>query len=332
LDTVSLLVCTRNRPDSLSRTVQSLLASDCESFELIVVDQSDPDVFKGSLAAFKSDPRLRHVPSNARGKGGALNEGLRMARGAIIVCTDDDCEASPSWAGDMTRGLAHQPTVAILFCNVVPSHCDWKTGYIPAYKIGRSRVLRTLLATCLGHGMGAGMAVRRDVVLELGGFDEEIGPGARFPSGDDWDIAHRILLSGWSVGEVADISIVHHGFRTLEQGRAHTHRDWLAIGAVCAKPIRAGYLSALPLPLWFFSVHALWPPVRDILGLRRPRGLSRIAGFIDGFIQGLTTPVERSRMLFKSRGRPPVPRPLDARGDNAVTAPQAHDSQRPHVD
>jgi glycosyltransferase involved in cell wall biosynthesis len=332
LDIVSLLVCTRNRPDSLSRTVQSLLASDSESFELIVIDQSDPAVFEGSLAEFRSDPRLRHVPSKAIGKGGALNEGLRMARGAIVVCTDDDCEAQPAWAGAMARALAEQPAIAILFCSVVPSQCDWKTGYIPAYEIRRSRILRSLMATCLGHGMGAGMAVRRDVVLGLGGFDEEIGPGARFPSGDDWDIAHRILLSGWGVYEVADLSILHHGFRTLEQGRAHTHRDWLAIGAVCAKPIRAGYFRALSLPIWYFSVHALWPPLRDILHLRRPRGLSRIAGFLDGFAQGLTTPVERTQLLFKSRARVSASVPMHLHEENSHGAPQTPDSRQPNID
>ena len=143
------------------------------------------------------------------------------------------------------------------------------------------------------------MAVRRDVVMALGGFDEEVGPGARFPSGDDWDIAHRALLDGWGVYEAAHLSILHHGFRTLAQGRAHAHRDWLAIGAVCAKPIRAGYVSAIALPAWYFSVHALWPPVHDMLCLRRPRGLSRIAGFCDGFLQGLKTPVDRTTLLFE---------------------------------
>ena len=224
---------------------------------------------------------------------------MRLARGPIVVCTDDDCEAPPGWANAMARALAEQPTVAILFCSVIASQCDWSAGYIPAYEIPRSRLLRSLLATCLGHGMGAGMAVRREAVLAMGGFDEEVGPGARFPSGDDWDIAHRMLLDGWSVFEAADLSIQHHGFRTLEEGRAHAHRDWLAIGAVCAKPIRAGHVSAVIVSVWYFSIHALWPPLHDILRLRRPRGWSRIMGFLDGFMQGLKTPVDRRRLLFE---------------------------------
>ena len=316
---LSILVCTRNRPDSLSRTVRSLLASDDASLELIVVDQSDDSVFAQALGEFKSDRRLRHVRSGARGKGAALNEGLRLAHTQIVVCTDDDCEAESGWAREMARTLEGQPSAAVLFCGVSAPPCDWSAGDIPTYQIHRSKLLRSLLATCSGHGMGAGMALRRDVVVALGGFDEEVGPGARFPSGDDWDIEHRALLSGWGVYETSRLSILHHGFRTLAQGRAHAHRDWFAIGGVCAKPIRAGHVTALVLPIWYFSIHALWPPLSDLLRFRKPRGWSRIAGFVDGFVQGVRTPVSRSGLLFQSK-RPPGESPSPAKADSK-TAP-----------
>ena len=136
-------------------------------------------------------------------------------------------------------------------------------------------------------------------MLALGGFDEQIGPGARFPSGDDWDIAHRALLKGWEVYETADLSVVHHGFRTFVDGSKHTLRDWIAIGALCAKPIRARRFSAVGLPLWYFSVLALWPPLRDLARLRRPSGRARIVGFVRGFVQGMRTPVDRKTLLFQ---------------------------------
>jgi hypothetical protein len=156
------------------------------------------------------------------------------------------------------------------------------------------------------------MALRRDVVMALGGFDEEVGPGARFPSGDDWDIEHRALLSGWGVYEASHLSILHHGFRTLAQGREHAHRDWFAIGGVCAKPVRAGHVTALVLPIWYFSIHALWPPLSDLLRFRRPRGWSRIEGFLDGFVQGVRTPVSRPGLLFQAQPRRQSPSPTKA--------------------
>jgi hypothetical protein len=107
------------------------------------------------------------------------------------------------------------------------------------------------------------------------------------------------LLRGWQVYETARLSIVHHGFRTLAEGREHALRDWRAIGALCAKPIRAGYPAGIIVSLWLFSAQALWPPLRDLLLLRRPAGRSRVVGFIRGFTEGLRTPVDPQTLSFR---------------------------------
>jgi glycosyltransferase involved in cell wall biosynthesis len=296
-----VLVCTSNRPDSLLRAVRSLLTTRDADFELIVIDQSNGLESQRALSDAIADPRLRYVRVQPQGKGAALNEGLRQARAEIVVCTDDDCEVPSGWISAMATTLVEQPTAAVAFCNIVAPPCDWTAGYIPTYERRENRLLRSLIDTCTGHGMGAGMALRRDVVQEWGGFDEQVGPGARFPSGDDWDIAHRALLKGWHVYETVDLRVLHHGFRTLEQGRGHMHRDWFGIGAVCAKPIRAGHSSGVLLALWVFAAYALWPPLHDVLRLRRPTGRSQIAGFIEGFVKGILTPVDRRTLLFHSR-------------------------------
>jgi hypothetical protein len=202
----------------------------------------------------------------------------------------------------MAAALEEQPKAAILFCNVTPSAHDRSNGYIPAFERTCDRRMSTVIAARHGLGMGAGMALRRETVLSFGGFDEAFGPGSRFPSGDDWDIALRALLFGWQVYESSRLSIVHHGFRTLLEGREHTLRDWRAIGALCAKPIRAGYPAGIMIALWLFSVDALWPPVRDIVRLRRPTGRMRLVGFVRGFKEGLLTPVDKQTLSFRRTG------------------------------
>jgi glycosyltransferase involved in cell wall biosynthesis len=294
---ISALICTRDRPEGLVRAAKSVLA-DPNVAELFVIDQSTCDETRHKLRAL-SDRRVHWVKSERKGKGGALNEGLGLARGEVLACTDDDCVVPPGWASAMADGLQAHPRAAISFCSVIPVAYDPSRGYVPTYDAGRGRELRSLLETWKGHGLGAGMAVRRAAMLELGGFDEMVGPGAPFPSADDWDLSHRALLRGWSVLEIAGVAVTHDGFRTFAQGRAHALRDWLGIGAVCAKPVRAGYPLAILLPLWEFTAHALVPPFLDLLRLRRPRGLSRIGGFLRGFWQGLRTPVEPGSLKFR---------------------------------
>jgi GT2 family glycosyltransferase len=298
---VTALICTRNRPAALACAVNSLLASQGVDLEVIVVDQSDGRDSEDALAHLAS-PRLRYVRSRARGKGAALNEGLMLARGAFVACTDDDCEAPPGWVARMAGVLEEQPTAAVALCNVIAGPYDSRAGYVPTYQVQGNRLLRSIGACRDGLGFGAGMILRRNVVIELGGFDETFGPGARFASGDDHDLCHRVLLKGWHVYETTDVSILHHGFLTFAQGRMHTRRDWTSAGATGAKLLRTGQLEAASLPLWLFSVHALWPPCRDLLCLRRPRQLARIAGFFEGFTAGLRTGLDRRTLLYQRRG------------------------------
>ena len=295
---IAALICTRNRTDSVTRAVASLLQG-CEPFDLTVVDQSDGRETELALQRFAGDARFRYLRSSARGKGAALNEGLRLASGDIVVCTDDDCEAPAGWVGEMAAVLSAHPEAAIVFCNVLAPPHDRSAGYVPAYERQEDRVLRRILEARNGLGLGAGMALRRAAILGFGGFDETLGPGSRFASGDDWDLSLRAMLKGWEVYETAAVSILHHGFRTMEEGRLHARRDWIAIGALCAKPVRAGYVSAIGLAGWLFAVEALWPPVRDVLRLRKPRGMARITGFLSGFSGGIATPVDRKTLQFK---------------------------------
>ena len=295
---VSALVCTRNRPAPVAHVVASLLADKSEPIELLVIDQSDGEETERALDVFASDPRFRYLRSKVRGKGAALNEGLKLAKQAIVVCTDDDCEVPPGWVTDMARVLESEPSAVVLFCNVVAVEHDATKGYVPTYTVPRNRLLRSISAICGGLGIGAGMAVRRDFALSVGGFDESFGPGARFPSADEWDLAMRALLSGKHVYETTELSLLHDGFRTFEEGRVHARRDWIALGAVCAKPLRAGYLSAAVVPVWLFGTRALLPPVMDALHFRRPRGVVRVTAFLRGFVEGFRTPVDAETLCF----------------------------------
>ena len=142
------------------------------------------------------------------------------------------------------------------------------------------------------------MALRRSAILALGGCDESMGPGGRFPSADDIDLAIRVLQLGWQVHDTAETSIVHHGFRSFADSKEHVRRDWIALGATCSKSLRGKRpLGAVPT-LWLFTARAFWPPVKHLATLKRPRGLTRITAFIEGFASGLRVPVDRKHMLF----------------------------------
>lgn len=296
---VSVLVCTRDRPVELQRSVLSLLSYQCIEMELIIVDQSDHNDSQDELQALIADGRIRYIRSASRGKGAAMNEGLRIATSPFVVCTDDDCQAPPGWVAGMAALLESKPRVGVAFCRVeAPPHDETK-GYVPQYLPARDCLIRSALESRCHRGLGAGMVVRRHALLAIGGVDESFGPRARFQSGDDWDLEIRILLKGWEVFETDKLSILHYGFRTFEQGRQHTQRDWMVLGAAAAKTVRAGNLGLVRIAMYVLFVDALKPIAGDLVALRTPRGLGRVFAFCRGFIHGLATPVEHSTMIYR---------------------------------
>lgn len=296
---VTALICTRNRGSSLTSTVSSILTSTHPNFEILVVDQSTDGETRQALTPFLQDERLRYVHQAAQGLGRARNLGLAEARGEVVAMTDDDCAVPPHWLETMAGIFEDYPQVAVAFCNVNPAPHDSHKGFIPAYQRSGGKLLLNSLDKCAARGIGAGIAVRRESVLALGGFDAMLGAGARFPSCEDGDLAVRALLLGYNVYETDAVAVEHAGFRTWEEGRSLARRDWIAIGAAYAKPLKSGYWRFAVVPAYELGRFALWPPLWDLLRMRKPRGLGRIAAFLQGFVQGWRTPVDPRTLLFR---------------------------------
>jgi glycosyltransferase involved in cell wall biosynthesis len=92
---ISAIMPTRNRPDVLRRTLQSLRAQDLVPAELIIVDASDDDRTKVAIDDFlrhEVSPRFRMVREVAKERGAAIqrNQGWSRASQSVIWFFDDD--------------------------------------------------------------------------------------------------------------------------------------------------------------------------------------------------------------------------------------------------
>jgi glycosyltransferase involved in cell wall biosynthesis len=278
--------------------VSSILVNNHPNFELIVVDQSKDDETREALRRFSTDPRLRYLKIATIGKGSALNVGMREAKGTVVAITDDDCTVPPNWLETFASIFATHSKTAVAFCCVEAGEHDRTAGFVPAFVRTGDRILTSMHDARHVQGLGAGIAVRRSMIEEIGGFDPMLGPGSRFPSCDDRDIAIRALLARYHIYETSTVAVKHSGFRTWQQGRQLTHRDFLAIGAAYSKFLKCGRIELMYIPAYEFAKYALWPPIRDLLHLRQPRGIVRITAFLKGLIVGLRTPLDKTTMKF----------------------------------
>ncbi len=298
---VSALICTRNREGSILKAARSVLDNADASAELIVIDQSGSDRTEEALAPLMTDSRLRYIRTATQGKSAAVNLGIETAKNPIIVMTDDDCEALPDWADAHVRAFRENPKVAVAFGNVLPPEFDAKDGFTPVYQITQDSVCYNMNQKLRARGIGANMAIRRDVALALGGFDTELGPGARFRACEDGDFAARCLLAGHYAFETQASAVIHYGFRTWAEGRQLTRDAFLGIGAAYIKPLKCGKFAVVPLLAYEFWTYALYPSLRATLTLRKPLNWQRVIFFARGVVRGLAAPVDRKTLLYRPK-------------------------------
>ncbi|HEX3035057.1 MAG TPA: glycosyltransferase [Thermodesulfobacteriota bacterium] len=290
---ITVVVSTRNRGDSIVRTVSSILSIDYPDFELRIVDQSDNDTTKVSLQPFFDDPRVRYVRSATKGLSAGRNVGIAETKSEFIAFTDDDCEVPSDWLHQLVAAFNVDSNVGIVFGNLLSGPYDSALGFIPVNVRKEPILLKSVRESYLVQGVGACMALQRGVWQKLGGFDQMLGVGALFKAGEEVDFALRVLRAGYFVFETPNVSVIHHGFRSWEQGRALIHSYWYGTGAMMVKQLKCGHWSIIET---LFSLAWRWAFGQSLavssFGNHSHKFL-RLMSFIEGFITGMFTSVNR---------------------------------------
>jgi glycosyltransferase involved in cell wall biosynthesis len=302
---VSVLVCTRNRRENVVPTVRSVLSCGYPNLEIFVLDQSDDDGTQASIAPLRdADARVRYVRLAQPGKPLALNEGLHLSRGRYILLTDDDCEVLPGWIDAIAATFQSDPRIGCIYGAVEAGPHDPKEGFVPDRAIASPGTIFRLrdLLTMPGWGnigMGASMAVRTDVVTALKGWDPCIGPGTKFGSGDDTDLAVRTLKAGYGVHFSPQARVVHYGFRYWKSKRTDLTRIAFGLGSIAAKHLRCGTLvrGGFRPPYYYLRQATV-----ELLRFRRPAGAVIVLGWVRGFSNGMRAPIDRKTGFFVATG------------------------------
>jgi len=215
---VSLVIATFNRARDLTDTLKSLSElRTARSWELIVVDNNSTDetrrVVEDARPSF-SVP-VRYVFETRQGRSPALNAGIRLANGEIIVTTDDDVRVDPDWLDRIADGLQ-------------ALGCDYVGGRVlPIWQAPRPRWLpdhggkHWAVIALLDYGdrpiefgtrvpLGVNMAFRRTAFDRAGLLDPDVGRKAGTLLGQEvreWCI--RARAAGPRGCYVPDIAVRH---------------------------------------------------------------------------------------------------------------------------
>ena len=320
----TVVVCTRHRADDLRGCLEALAPEIASGREVIVVDNGpDPETeaaAKGAGARYLVEPR----PGLSR----ARNRGVLAASGEVVIFVDDDVRPEPGWADALLRAF-DVPEVDVACGVALPEALDTEAqiafehdlgfggmGLVPKlFDAEFARASRGAVPVW-EIGAGANMAVRRSKVIDLGGFDERIGPGAAGGCGDDSEYWHRVLFAGGRL--VYDpLSVVRHRHRRdadalRSQARGYGFGHVVALFAQYARDGDGGDLRRAfgAMPRWLLA-RALRAPLRLAAG--RPDEL------LGPWVRGYLAALPHAPLAFQ---RPPraLPPPSDPPGPEGARA------------
>jgi GT2 family glycosyltransferase len=216
LPPASLLICSRNRPQLLWETIESILAGDEVPAEMVIIDQSDaPDPH---LSAFQPEQAcvFRYLWSEQKGVSLGRNRAAAAASHPILVLTDDDMLVRPNWFGTLVRAALVAGPQAIVTGRVLTSEEEDGQGFAPSTRVDEEsviyegRVNRDVLFT-------NNMAIYRSAFDSLGGFDTRMGPGTPYPAAEDNDFAFRFLESGGRIIYDPRPTLYHRAWRSEKE-------------------------------------------------------------------------------------------------------------------
>lgn len=226
---VSVIIPTYRRPDTLARAINSVLNQSYPNFEVIVVDDNDPNTEDRSsteqlMLGYRDHPKVKYV-KHLHNKNGAAarNTGIKISEGDYITFLDDDDEF-------LEDRLKHQVE------RLENLDDSWGACYTSYKKINKDHTIQNsserregflykeALMRSIYLGSGSNLMVRRSVVDKVNGFDES------FKRNQDLEFLNRVLEEHKLAYVDSCLLVIHYEIRenksTYEQMK-QTDRHYL---------------------------------------------------------------------------------------------------------
>lgn len=215
---ISIVLCTYNNADSLSKTLQDIAANNLDSglIELIVINNNSPDhteqVVKELQPTFNFP--CRYYVENNQGLSHARNLGLAKAQGEYILFTDDDAIINNNWLSvyiDRIRTLSPDCVFSKIIVDWQGRKPEW---FLPSYSPFFAVIdygEQELQITDNEHEFyGKNFCIRQQLLHDFGGFNPRLGRcGDKLVAGEETIIYSKLISRNANVIYTPDAGVLH---------------------------------------------------------------------------------------------------------------------------
>ncbi len=192
---VSVLIPAFNEARVIEDSVRRVLASTGVRIEVLVIDDGSSDGTADAVSrAFGIDPRVQLLVLENGGKARALNEGLQLAKGEVVIALDADTQFEPDTIQRLTRWFADHRIGAVAGNAKIGNRTNLLTRwqaieYVTAQNIERRALAAIGAVTVVPGAIGAW---RRRALDAVGGYPTDT-------LAEDQDLTLAIQRAGWRV-------------------------------------------------------------------------------------------------------------------------------------
>lgn len=211
---ISVILPTYRRREPLWEALESLQQQEARDIEVLVVDNAADGAVEREIR--RRGDSIRYVAEPDLGLHNARHAGTRAARGEVLVFTDDDATFDPGWLQAYREAFDAHPEMVAAGGPIRPVWTAPPPGWLLRF-IGEGPSFWPLSLMDLhdefrllddGGFFGTNMAIRRNALIELGGFNPEAFGDAWLGDGEA-GLVRKLKAAGRPIGYVPG-AIVHH--------------------------------------------------------------------------------------------------------------------------
>lgn len=227
---ISVIVPTRNRCQSVERSIRGVLATEAHDieYEIVVVDNGSTDSTRMAVENLMShDRRVRYYYEENPGLHNARHRGAKEARGSVLAYIDDDVLVSEHWLQGLHEAF-RDPSVCLATGSILPFYeadpPEWFDLHWSSFPFGRAMGWLSLVEYCPEtqhvepeYVFGSNFVVRKDVLVECRGFHPDSMPEDLLIYRGDGETGLAQAISGF--GHKAAVNTRATVFHVIEKER-----------------------------------------------------------------------------------------------------------------